>query len=148
MRKTALFRFLKDLRRRIDDLLFDKLEEIFIMADIGVDTVVKFVALLKAETKRLKLESADELKSLIVDKLFDLYLKGEIIDTNIKFNENDLTVILFVGVNGTGKTTSIGKLAHRLQNEGKSVMMKAYGHFPIAPLTNSKSGGEWSGARN
>lgn len=147
MRKTRAgsLSSLKDVllkNNRIDDLLFDKLEEIFIMADIGVDTVVKFVALLKAETKRLKLESADELKSLIVDKLFDLYLKGEIIDTNIKFNENDLTVILFVGVNGTGKTTSIGKLAHRLQNEGKSVMMGAADTFRAGAIDQLKIWGE------
>ena len=136
---------LKDVllkNNKIDDSLFDKLEEIFIMADIGVDTVVKFISLLKAETKKLKLESSAELKSLIVDKLFDLYLKGEVVDTNISFNEGGLTVLLFVGVNGTGKTTSIGKLAYKLQKDGKSVMMGAADTFRAGAINQLKIWGE------
>jgi len=115
--------------KRIDDALFDKLEEIFIMADIGVDTVVKFITSLREEVKNQKLETPIALENLIVDKMFDMYLKGEIIDTNIRINENGLTVILFVGVNGTGKTTSIGKMAYKLKSEGRSVMIAAADTF-------------------
>ncbi|MFA5467019.1 MAG: signal recognition particle receptor subunit alpha, partial [Candidatus Izemoplasmatales bacterium] len=128
--------------KKIDDSLFDKLEEIFIMADIGVDTVVKFVASLKETTKKEKLEESDQLESLIVDKMFDLYLKGEIVDTNIKYNDHGVTVLLFVGVNGSGKTTSIGKLAYKLKHEGKQVMMAAADTFRAGAINQLKIWGE------
>lgn len=111
--------------KKIDELLFDKLEEIFIMADIGVDTTVKFILSLKEEVKKQKIEDPKVLEDIIVDKMFELYLHGELISTNIRYNPTGLTVILFVGVNGTGKTTSIGKMAHRIKSEGKSVMLAA-----------------------
>ena len=110
---------------KIDEGLYDKLEEIFVMADIGVDTAVTFLQEPRKEVKTRKIENPKDLENVIVDKMFDLYLKGEIVDTRIKYNPNGLTVILFVGVNGTGKTTSIAKMAYQIKNEGKSVMMAA-----------------------
>jgi len=110
---------------KIDEALYDKLEEIFVTADIGVDTAVTFLSELRKEVKRQNLEKPLDLQNLIVDKLFDLYLKGQIVDTRIKYNPSGLTVILFVGVNGTGKTTSIAKMAHLIQTEGKTVMLAA-----------------------
>ncbi|HRY78055.1 MAG TPA: signal recognition particle-docking protein FtsY [Candidatus Izemoplasmatales bacterium] len=110
---------------RIDEGLYDKLEEIFVTADIGLDTAVQFLSELRKEVKRQNLEKPMDLQNLIVDKLFDLYLKGQIVDTRIPFASEGLTVLLFVGVNGTGKTTSIAKIAHFLQTQGKRVMLAA-----------------------
>lgn len=136
---------LKDIlanSKTIDEDLFSKLEEIFIMADIGVDTVVEFVENIKNVVKKEKIEKPLDLENIIVDQMFELYLKGEVINTNIKFNKDGLTVILFVGVNGTGKTTSIGKLAFRLKNEGKSVMMAAGDTFRAGAINQLKVFGE------
>ncbi len=128
--------------KKIDDALFDKLEEIFMMADIGVDTVVLFLEELKKEIKKNQITSPLQLEQLIVDKMFDLYLKGEILNTNIRYNPNGLTVLLFVGVNGTGKTTSIGKLAYRLKQEGKTVMMAAGDTFRAGAIHQLSIWGE------
>ena len=128
--------------KKIDEALFDKLEEIFIMADIGIDTVVLFIEALRKEVSHLKIEKPIDLENIIVDKMFDLYLKGEIIDTNIKFNPSGLTLILFVGVNGTGKTTSIGKMAYKLKQEGKTVMLAAGDTFRAGAINQLKVWGE------
>ena len=136
---------LKDIllkSKKIDESLFDKLEEIFIMADIGVDTVVDFIRSLKEEVKKQKIEEPKQLENPIVDKIFELYLKNEILSTNIRYNELGLTVILFVGVNGTGKTTSIGKMAYRIKSEGKSVMMAAADTFRAGAINQLKIWGE------
>ncbi|MDC7244133.1 MAG: signal recognition particle-docking protein FtsY [Sphaerochaetaceae bacterium] len=128
--------------KKIDEDLFLKLEEIFIMADIGVDTVIEFIEGLRETVKSEKIEKPAQLENLIVDKMFELYLKGEIINTNIRYNPDGLTVILFVGVNGTGKTTSIGKLANRIKNESKSVMLAAGDTFRAGAINQLKEFGE------
>ena len=139
---------LKDIlekSRTIDEDLFSKLEEIFIMADIGVDTVVEFIENIRNVVKREKIEKPLDLENIIVDQMFELYLKNEIINTNIRYNKDGLTVILFVGVNGTGKTTSIGKLAYRIKNEGKSVMLAAGDTFRAGAINQLKVFGERTG---
>lgn len=128
--------------KKIDDALFDKLEEIFIMADIGIDTVVQFIEAIRNEVSHQKIDNPLALENIIVDKMFDLYLKGEIIDTNIRFNPSGLTLILFVGVNGTGKTTSIGKMAYKLKQEGKTVMLAAGDTFRAGAINQLKVWGE------
>ena len=110
---------------KIDEDLFDELEEIFVMADIGVDTVVKFIDELKSDERVKGLESAKDLQPIIVDKMFDIYLKGEVVNSNLRFNKDGLSVFLFVGVNGVGKTTTIAKVAHKLKQEGKKVIIAA-----------------------
>jgi len=143
-RKGALSS-LKDVltnSKKIDEDLFLKLEEIFIMADIGVDTVIEFIENLRKAVKQEKIEKPIQLENIIVDKMFELYLQDEVINTNIKYNPNGLTVILFVGVNGTGKTTSIGKLAHRIKGEGKSVMLAAGDTFRAGAINQLKVFGE------
>ena len=110
---------------RIDDDLFDRLEEIFIMADIGVDTVVDFIDELKDECYDQKITDPLELQEIILDKMFEIYLNGEVVNANLKLNKNGLSVILFVGVNGVGKTTSIAKIAASYKKQGKKVLLAA-----------------------
>lgn len=111
--------------KNIDDNYFEELEDILIMADIGVDTVVKFVDLLRRRVSSEKINDADTLKDIIIDELFVMYVDNGILDSKIHYTSEGPTVILFVGVNGVGKTTTIGKLAHQLKNEGKKVMLVA-----------------------
>ena len=119
---------LSNLSRRyknIDDNYFEELEDILIMADIGVDTVVHFVDLLKKRVKTEKITDADYLKEIIIDELFVMYVGNDILDSKIHYSEEGPTVILFVGVNGVGKTTTIGKMAHQLKKDGKKVLLVA-----------------------
>lgn len=119
---------LKDILSRsstIDDDLFDELEEVFIMADIGVDTVVSFIDDLKEEVYHKKITDPLLLQEMIMDKMFEIYLNGEIVNANLNLNKNGLSVILFVGVNGVGKTTSIAKIANQYKKEGKKVLLAA-----------------------
>lgn len=110
---------------KIDDELFDALEDLFIQADIGIDTVIYFIDELKKEVLNKKIEEPKELAEIIVDKMFEIYLKGELVQTDLNYDEGETNVYLFVGVNGVGKTTTIGKLAKQLKDEGKKVMMVA-----------------------
>ncbi|MBU0996886.1 MAG: signal recognition particle-docking protein FtsY [Firmicutes bacterium] len=128
--------------KTIDESLFDKLEEIFIMADIGVDTTVSFIQTLRSEVKKQKMTDPKALENIIVDNMFSIYTKNEIISTNIRYNKEGLTVILMIGVNGTGKTTSIGKLAHKIKSEGKTVMMAAGDTFRAGAIEQLKIWGQ------
>ena len=110
---------------KIDDDLFDSLEEIFIMADIGVDTVVDFIDDLRKEVSVKNITNPLELQEMIMDKMFEIYLNGEVVNANLNLNKNGLSVILFVGVNGVGKTTSIAKIANQYKKEGKKVLLAA-----------------------
>ncbi|MGI6710630.1 MAG: signal recognition particle-docking protein FtsY [Bacilli bacterium] len=130
MEKTrkGVFSRLKKLfsnTNEITDDLFDELEEIFVMADIGVDTVIKFIDELKSDVRVKKITNAQDLQPIIVDRMFDIYLKGEIVNSNLNYKKNELAVYLFVGVNGVGKTTTIAKIAHKLKQEGKKVLVAA-----------------------
>ncbi len=109
----------------IDDDYFENLEEILIMSDIGVSTVMEIIDRLKKRVKKENIKTADELKDIIVDEMFIIYVDGDIITNKINYAEEGPTVILFVGVNGAGKTTTIGKLACKLKEEGKKVLMIA-----------------------
>lgn len=110
-------------RKKIDEAFFEELEEILIGADVGVTTVMNLIDDLRDEVKKRKIEDAAELQPVLSEKLAGL-LRGD--DSyKLNMNPNGMTVILFVGVNGVGKTTSIGKLAHRFKQEGKSVLLAA-----------------------
>lgn len=111
--------------KNIDDDYFEELEDILIMADIGVDTVVHFVDRLRNRVKNEKITDASVLKDIIIDELFVMYVGNDIIDSKIHYSSEGPTVILFVGVNGVGKTTTIGKMAYRLKQEGKKVLLVA-----------------------
>ena len=111
--------------KKVSEEYFEELEEILIMADIGVNTVMEFIDKLKKRVKHENITSSEDLKEIIVDEMFIIYINNEVIVNKINYANEGPTVILFVGVNGAGKTTTIGKLAHKLKNEGKKVMLVA-----------------------
>jgi len=127
--------------KKITDNYFEELEEILIMADVGVNTVMDFIDRLRDRVKSEHIDDPSELKEIIVDELFIIYVNDEILSNKIKFNEDDITVILFVGVNGVGKTTTIAKIADKLKNEGKKVMMVAGDTFRAGAVEQLE---EWS----
>ncbi len=116
---------LTNRHKKVDDEYFDELEEILIMADIGIDTVMSFMDRLRKRVRKENIEDLEYLKEVIVDELFIIYVNDEVIVNKINFAEKSPTVILFVGVNGVGKTTTIAKLASKFHDEGKKVMMIA-----------------------
>ena len=126
---------------KITEEYFEELEDILIMADIGVNTVMNFMERLRNRVKHENITDVEYLKEVIVDELFIIYVDDNIISTKINYNENGPTIILFVGVNGAGKTTTIGKLAKKIQNEGKSVMMIAGDTFRAGAIEQLE---EWS----
>ena len=128
--------------KNIDDNYFEELEDILIMADIGITTVVNFVDRLKLRVKNEKIEDAAILKDIIIDELFIMYVGEDIIDSKIHYTEDGPTVILFVGVNGVGKTTTIGKLANQLKNNGKKVLLVAGDTFRAGAIEQLVSWGE------
>src|SRR5690554_5843814 len=99
--------------RKVDEEFFEDLEEILISADVGVNTVMTLVEDLEMEAKRQNIKDARELKDVISEKLVEIYAGDDFeVASPLNLQENGLSVILFVGVNGVGKTTSIGKLAY------------------------------------
>ena len=124
---------------------FEELENILISADIGVNTVMTFVDRLKDRVKKEKITDSNYLKEIIVDELFVMYVGNNIIDSKINFSEKGPTVILFVGVNGVGKTTTIGKIALRYKNKGKKVMLVAGDTFRAGAVEQLGEWGEKTG---
>lgn len=108
---------------KIDEKFFEELEEILIMADLGTKTTFKFMDKLRKRVKEEHITDFNYLKEVIVDELFMIYVNGEVLSSKINYNSEGLTTILFVGVNGVGKTTSIAKLASKMVSEGKKVML-------------------------
>lgn len=108
---------------KIDEKFFEELEEILIMADLGTKTTFKFMDKLRKRVKEEHITDFNYLKEVIVDELFMIYVNGEVLSSKINYNSEGLTTILFVGVNGVGKTTSIAKLASKMVTEGKKVML-------------------------
>ena len=114
--------------RSVDEEFFEELEELLIMSDVGVQVASNLTEELRYEAKLENAKKPDALRRVIIEKLVELYEKDGNYDESIHFQDG-LTVMLFVGVNGVGKTTSIGKLAHRYKQAGKKVMMVAADTF-------------------
>lgn len=114
--------------RRVDEDFFEELEEMLILSDVGVNVATQLTEDLRYEAKLENAKKADDLKRVIIEKLVEIYEKDGVFNEKINF-QDDLTVMLFVGVNGVGKTTSIGKLAYKYKNEGKKVMLVAADTF-------------------
>ncbi|NLL68680.1 MAG: signal recognition particle-docking protein FtsY [Acholeplasmataceae bacterium] len=125
-------------KEKIDQELFDAIEDIFIQADVGVDTVLYFVEELKKEINVKKITDPTELSEIIVDKLFEIYLKDEVIITDLNYRKDETNVYLFVGVNGVGKTTSIGKIADQARREGHKVLVIAGDTFRAGAIEQLK----------
>ena len=114
--------------RSVDEEFFEELEELLIMSDVGVQVAYNLTEELRYEAKLENAKKPDALRRVIIEKLVELYEKDGNYDESIHFQDG-LTVMLFVGVNGVGKTTSIGKLAHRYKQAGKKVMLVAADTF-------------------
>ncbi|QCR31769.1 signal recognition particle-docking protein FtsY [Lysinibacillus sp. SGAir0095] len=112
--------------RKVDEDFFEELEEVLLQADVGFETVMELMDKLRFEVQRKNIKDTEGIQAIISEKLVEIYEAGEENTTELNMQPNgELTVILFVGVNGVGKTTTIGKLAHRLSKEGKSVLLAA-----------------------
>ena len=126
---------------KITDEYFEELEEILIYADVGVETVMDFIDRLRDRVKKEKIESPEFLKEVIVDELFIIYVNEEVITSKINYSDKKPTVVLFVGVNGVGKTTTIAKLASKMKKEGKKVLLVAGDTFRAGAIEQLK---DWS----
>jgi fused signal recognition particle receptor len=127
-------------RKKIDEDFYEELEEILIGADVGVGTVLKLIDDLRAEVKKRKIENPGELQPILSEKLIGL-LKGDA-DAGLRTAKQGLTVMLFVGVNGVGKTTTIGKMAHMLKSQGKKVLMAAGDTFRAGAIEQLEAWGQ------
>lgn len=135
--RDLLVEKVEDLVRRykkIDDDFFDELEEILITSDVGVNTVMELIDELRSEVRKHKIENAIDLQPILSEKLVALLKNDEAADTALRIEDGRLNVILFVGVNGVGKTTTIGKMAHLFKQEGKKVLLAAGDTFRAAAI--------------
>lgn len=128
--------------KNIDDDYFEELENILIMADIGVNTVVKFVDKLKKRVKEENIKDSETLKEIIIDELLIMYVNNGVLKSKINYSKEGPTVILFIGVNGVGKTTSIGKIANKLKKEGKKVLLVAGDTFRAGAIEQIEEWGK------
>jgi fused signal recognition particle receptor len=128
--------------RKVDEEFFEELEEILIGADVGFDTVMELVDELKMEVKRRNIQETTDLQSIISEKLVEIYQGEEGVSSDLNIQSEGLSVILFVGVNGVGKTTTIGKMAHLFKQEGKSVVLAAGDTFRAGAIEQLEVWGE------
>lgn len=129
--------------RKVDEDFFEELEEVLITADVGVMTVMDLIDELKMEVKRSNIKETAEVKAVISEKMVELYY-GEDEEglEYLNIQEDDLSVLLVVGVNGVGKTTSIGKLAHQLKQQGKNVVLAAGDTFRAGAIEQLEEWGK------
>jgi fused signal recognition particle receptor len=128
--------------RKVDEDFFEELEEILIQADVGFDTVMELIDQLKREVKLRNISDTREVQSVISEKLVEIYQGDDEATSSLNIQEEGLTVILFVGVNGVGKTTTIGKLAHKFKTEGKSIVLAAGDTFRAGAIEQLEVWGE------
>ncbi|UXV33334.1 signal recognition particle-docking protein FtsY [Mammaliicoccus sciuri] len=128
--------------RKVDEDFFEALEEMLIQADVGFNTVMELVDELRMEAKRQNISETSELREVIVEKIVEIYVQDDEDIDRMNIENDRLNVILMVGVNGVGKTTTIGKLAHRYKQEGKKVMLAAGDTFRAGAIDQLKVWGE------
>lgn len=128
--------------KKIDENFFEELEEILIAADVGVSTVMDLIDELRVEVRKHKIENALDLQPILSEKLVGLLKNDENQDVSLNVKAGRINVILFVGVNGVGKTTTIGKMAHMFKQEGKKVLLAAGDTFRAAAIEQLEVWGE------
>lgn len=128
--------------RKVDEEFFEELEEVLIGADVGFDTVMELVDQLREEVKLRNISDPKEVQEVIVEKLVAIYEGEEEAKQALDIKDGRLNIILFVGVNGVGKTTTIGKMAHMLQSQGKKVMLAAGDTFRAGAIEQLEVWGE------
>jgi len=133
--------------KKITEEYFEELEEILITADVGVNTVIKFLDRFRRRVSDEKIIDTANLTEIIVDELFITYVNNSIITTKINYAENGPTVILMVGVNGVGKTTTIAKLSKKIIDDGKKVVLIAGDTFRAGAIEQLKEWGNKLGCK-
>lgn len=128
--------------RTVDEDFFEALEEVLIGADVGFNTVMELTDELRHTAKVKNITETRDLKETIVEKMVEIYERNDDLPETMNIQEDGLTVILVVGVNGVGKTTSIGKLAHKYKKEGKNVMLAAGDTFRAGAINQLRVWGE------
>lgn len=128
--------------RKVDEEFFEELEEILIGADVGVSVVMELIDQLRDEVKRRNIQDPKEVQAVISEKLVEIYKGNGNFNNELNVQDNALTVILFVGVNGVGKTTTIGKMAHKFKSDGKSVLLAAGDTFRAGAIEQLEVWGE------
>ncbi|MFC0233738.1 signal recognition particle-docking protein FtsY [Vagococcus entomophilus] len=132
--------------RSVDEDFFEELEETLIGADVGFETAIRISEELKQEVKLKNAKKKSAIQNAIIEKLVNIYESEGIEENNaLNLQQNELTIILFVGVNGVGKTTSIGKLAYQYKNEGKKVLLAAADTFRAGAIDQLVVWGERAG---
>lgn len=131
--------------RTVDEDFFEEVEETLIGADVGFDAAMKIADALRQEVKLRNVKKTADVQNVIIEKLVDLYGEAGVGEVNELNMQPGLTVILFVGVNGVGKTTSIGKLAHQFKAEGKKVLLAAADTFRAGAIDQLVVWGERAG---
>ena len=126
---------LKARYTKIDEDYFEELEQILILSDVGVHTALNIVEATRQEVKLKGITDPSTINEILVDKMFIAYANNDVVDTEISFDESGLTVVMVVGVNGVGKTTSIAKLCHRYKESGRKVLLAAADTFRAGAVT-------------
>jgi fused signal recognition particle receptor len=129
---------LQNKHNEIDDNFFEELEEILIMSDISVNLVLTIIEEIKKEVKTENVVDRSLINEIIADKMFVIYANQSIVDTTLKIYNEGLNVLLVVGINGSGKTTSIAKIANKLIQEGKKVLIAAADTFRAGAVEQLK----------
>lgn len=131
--------------REVDEEFFEELEDLLLQADVGFETVMELIDDLKLEVQRKNIKNTEGIQSVISQKLVEIYKAGEENEGELNLQAEGLSVILMVGVNGVGKTTTIGKMASRFKAEGKSVMLAAGDTFRAGAIDQLVVWGERTG---
>ena len=128
--------------QKVNAEYFEELEEMLIMSDIGVNTVINFMDRLVDRVKKEKIEDPELLREVIVDELFIIYVNNEVLTNKINYSEEGPTVLLFVGVNGVGKTTTIAKIAKQEKDKKKKVLLVAGDTFRAGAIEQLEEWGK------